>query len=219
MVSHPKVFSDRSEAGRLLAEAVVHRDLAKPTIVLGLPRGGVPLAYEVARRLGAPLDVMVVRKLGMPANPELAIGAIASGGISVHDARWRRGHALSLDRIEREERPELIRRETVYRAGLPLLDLKGKTAILVDDGLATGLTMQAAIRAAWQVGADHVVAAAPVAAQEAVDLISSEVNDVIVLQTPRDFGSIGQWYESFDQLSDSDVCQWLRSPGLRRAVS
>jgi putative phosphoribosyl transferase len=204
-----KVFADHQEAGTLLAEAIAKRELKKPLIVLGLPRGGVPLAYEVAKRLGAPLDVLVVRKIGMPGNRELAIGAIASGGITVRDSRRSRRFALSFDRLEEEQTVELRRREHLYRSGLPPLDLTGKTAILVDDGLATGLTMLAAVRGAWKANADRVVAAAPVGSHEAVALISSEVDDVIILQMPRDFGSIGRWYERFEQLWDQDVCDLL----------
>jgi len=144
-----QVFADRADAGAALAAQMQRRSLPQPVVVLALPRGGVPVAREIARALGAPLDVMLVRKVGMPGQPELAIGAVAAGDIVVHDRALEReypGIAAAFERVAAEERLELARRERVYRAGLPPLALAGKTVVLVDDGLATGSTMLAAVR-------------------------------------------------------------------------
>lgn len=207
---HGHVFSDRRAAGVELAREVQRRGLQPPVIVLGLPRGGAPIAAEIAQALHAPLDVMLVRKIGMPGQPELAIGAIASGNLVVRDphlALPEQTFQLLLAR----EREELARREHVYRAGRPPLDLRGKTVVLVDDGLATGSTMLAAIRAARQAGATAVVVAAPVASHQAVSLVSEEVERVIVLRTPPMLFSIGEWYEDFAQLDDATVCHLLQT--------
>lgn len=207
-----RVFADRAAGGIALAHELRRRHLKPPLIVLGLPRGGVPIAFEVARLLNAPLDVMLVRKVGMPGQPELAIGAIASGNIVVHEpiiAQEIPDLAGTFDHLVQEQRRELERRERVYRPGLGPLDLKGKAAILVDDGLATGSTMLAAVRAARKAGAASIVVAAPVASQEAVDLITTEADSVVILQIPPMLFSIGQWYEHFEQLEDSEVCRLL----------
>ena len=212
MIHPSRVFADRAAGGIALAQELKRRDLKPPVIVLGLPRGGVPVAFEVARLLNAPLDVMLVRKVGMPGQPELAIGAVASGNIVVHEpliANEIPELAPTFDLLVEEQRRELGRRERVYRSGLGQLKLKGKTAILVDDGLATGSTMLAAVRAARKAGATAIVAAAPVASQEAVDLISTEADSVVILQTPAMLFSIGQWYEHFEQLEDKEVCRLL----------
>jgi predicted phosphoribosyltransferase len=183
--------------------------LTPPTIVLGLPRGGVPVALEVARALDAPLDVMLVRKIGMPGQPELAIGAVAAGGILVREPHLAAGLEPAFERIAARERQELERREQTYRPLLPPLDIVGKTVILVDDGLATGSTMLAAARAARQAGAAVVVVAAPVASHEAVARLKAEADAVIVVQTPPLLASIGEWYEHFEQLEDSAVRRLL----------
>ena len=207
-----RLFVDRSAAGVELAHELKRRSLRPPVLVLGLPRGGVPLAYEVARALGAALDVLVVRKIGMPGQPELAIGAIASGNIIVHAPRLA-GESSNLGdafrRLAEHEHRELERREQVYRPGLPPLELKEKTVVLVDDGLATGSTMLAAVRAARQAGAASVIVAAPVASAHAVALLRPEADQVIILQVPPMLSSIGQWYEDFEQLEDTDVCRLL----------
>lgn len=207
-----RVFADRTAGGIALARELRHRHLEPPVIVLGLPRGGVPVAFEVARLLNAPLDVMLVRKIGMPGQPELAIGAIASGNIVVHEALIANEIptlAPTFDHLVEHQRRELERREQLYRPGLGGLELKGKTAILVDDGLATGSTMLAAVRAAHKAGAAAIVVAAPVASQEAVDLIRTEADSVVILQVPTMLYSIGQWYEHFEQLEDEEVCRLL----------
>ncbi len=183
-------------------------------MVLGLPRGGVPVAYEVARALGAPLDVIVVRKIGLPGQPELAIGAIASGGIAVREhAAERYIDALDLpfEQLASEEHAELERRERTYRPNAPPLQLDGQTALLVDDGLATGCTMLAAIRAARGAGAASVVVAAPIASDEAAALVGGEADATVILKTPAYLFSIGQWYDSFEQVQDAEVCALLES--------
>lgn len=201
-------FADRTAAGRELAAAVKKLKLLRPLIVLGLPRGGVPVAYEVARALRAPLDVLVVRKIGMPGQPELAIGAIASGGIIVQQpgsAARVAGLEMQFEQIANRERVELQRRERAYRAGLPPLDLHGQTVVLVDDGLATGATMVAAVRAARKAGAASVVVAAPVASDEAVALVATEADEVAIVEIPSFLVAIGAWYENFEQLEDTEV--------------
>lgn len=210
-VGRGHVFSDRRAAGVELAREVRRHALRAPLLLLGLPRGGVPIAAEIADALHAPLDVMVVRKIGMPGQPELAVGAIASGGLVVRDPH----SAIHLPEetfrlLAAREREELERREHVYRAGRPPLALRGKTVVLVDDGLATGSTMLAAVRAVRQAGAAAVVVAAPVASHQAVKLVSEEVDAVIVLRTPPVLFSIGEWYDNFEQLDDVTVCRLLQ---------
>jgi len=196
----------------LLARELKRRFLQPPLLVLGLPRGGVPVAYELARLMKAPLDVMLVRKIGMPGQPELAIGAIASGNIVVHESQIEKEIPRLTEvfgRLVEDQRRELERREQIYRPGLAPLELKGKTAVLVDDGLATGSTMLAAIRAARKADAASVVVAAPIASQEAVDLIRTEADSVVILQMPAMLFSIGEWYEHFEQLEDAEVRRLL----------
>ena len=207
-----RVFADRATAGAALAREMMQRPLQPPVLVLGLPRGGVPVAYEVARALDAPLDVMLVRKVGMPGQPELAIGAVASGDVVVHDREIEQeipGIAEAFERIAAAERRELMRRERVYRAGLEPLVLEGRTVVLVDDGLATGSTMLAAVRAARAGGAAAIVVAAPVASPQAVQLLAAETDGVAILQVPAMLFAIGEWYERFEQLEDDEVCRLL----------
>src|SRR6516162_5386561 len=207
-----RIFADRAAAGAALAGEMQQRPLRAPVLVLALPRGGVPVAYEVARVLDAPLDVMLVRKVGMPGQPELAIGAVASGDIVVRDPTIEQevpGIAEAFDRIAAGERRELLRREQVYRAGLEPLALEGKTVVLVDDGLATGSTMLAAVRAARAGKAATIVVAAPVASPQAVDLLAPEADAIVILQIPALLFAIGEWYERFEQLEDDEVCRLL----------
>jgi len=209
-------FKDRTAAGVALARELEQRHLKPPLLVLGLPRGGVAVAYEVARELNAPLDVMLVRKIGMPGQPELAIGAIASGNIVVREARIEQNMPELTETFETlvgAERRELERRERVFRAGRPPLALKDKTVILVDDGIATGSTMLAAVRAARQAGATAIVAAAPVTSAEALGLIRAEADEVVVVQVPRLLFAIGEWYEQFEQLEDTEVSRLLALHG------
>jgi predicted phosphoribosyltransferase len=201
-------FRDRSEAGRLLAGMLEQYADRDDVVVLALPRGGVPVGYEVATALGAPLDVFVVRKLGVPGHEELAMGAIASGGALVLDERVVRALGIPREQIERTvdvELHELERRESLYRAGRDPLQLEGKTVILVDDGLATGSTMQAAALAVRQLSPERIVVAVPVAAAETCDDFRDVVDDVVCGVTPRPFYAVGMWYEDFSQTSDEEV--------------
>ena len=207
-----RVFADRADAGMALAQQLRRRSFQTPVLVLALPRGGVAVGFEVARMLDAPLDVMLVRKVGMPGQPELAIGAVASGDIVVHDRTLEQeipGIAEAFDRIAAQERRELLRREQVYRAGLAPLQLKDKTVVLVDDGLATGSTMLAAVRAARAAGAAAIVVAAPVASPQATQLLAAEADELVILQVPAMLFAIGEWYARFEQLEDGEVCQLL----------
>ena len=208
------MYADRQEAGVELARAVAKRTLREPVVVLGLARGGVPVAQKVAETLHAPLDVMIVRKVGMPGQPELAIGAVASGDIVVrerHTSSYLAERGINFEQLAERERTEVDRRERSYRAGLPPLDLKGKTAILVDDGLATGSTMLAALRAARKAGAASVVVAAPVASREAHALVRPEADEVVILQTPQFLHAIGEWYTRFGQVEDAEVRSLLEA--------
>jgi putative phosphoribosyl transferase len=208
---HTRIFPDRTVAGRELGATLAKRRYAAPPLVLGLPRGGVPVAYEVALALHAPLDVMIVRKVGMPGQPELAIGAIASGNILVRDPDTLRylPEGTDFDVLVARERVELERRERAFRGGRPALQLHQRTAILVDDGVATGSTMLAAVQAARQGGAAEFIAAAPVSSHEAVALLEPECDAVEFLMVPPALYAIGQWYRDFTQTPDSEVTRLL----------
>lgn len=203
-----RVFADRAEAGRALADALAGRRGAPDTLVLGLPRGGVPVAFEVAHALDLPLDVLVVRKLGLPWQPELAMGAIASGGaLVVNDqvVRYLPADSDALEKVRVREQAELERRERDYRGDRPPLAMAGRTGILVDDGLATGATMEAAVRALQSLGARRVVVAVPVASPEARDRIAAVADEVVCLAAPEWFSAVGQWYRDFGQTTDEEV--------------
>jgi putative phosphoribosyl transferase len=203
-----RVFEDRVDAGRALAKSLAAYRGSKGAIVLALPRGGVPVAYEVAHALDLPLDVLVVRKLGLPWQPELAMGAIASGGAIVMNEDvlgYLRGREDVLEQVQRSERAELARRELSYRGSKPPLEMTGRTGILVDDGLATGATMEAAVRALRALGAERVVVAVPVASPEARDRIAGVADEVVCLAAPALFSAVGQWYRDFGQTSDEEV--------------
>lgn len=211
-----QVFADRPEAGRALAERLDAWRGRPDSLVLGLPRGGVPVAFEVARSLGLPLDVLVVRKLGLPAQPELAMGAIASGGALVVNEdvlRYLPGGEDAFDSVRAREQRELERREREFRGERPPLDPRGKAVILVDDGLATGATMEAAVRSMQSLGAKRVVVAVPVAAVEARDRIAAVADEVVCLEAPALFSAVGQWYRNFDQTSDAEVTALLERAG------
>lgn len=202
-------FRDRREAGRLLGEAVAKSHAAgSDTIVLGLPRGGVPVADEVARAIGAALDVFVVRKLGLPGHEELAIGAIASGGVRVLNSdvlSYYPVPAPVIERIARRQEEELLRREQSYRGNRPPIAVEGKTVIVVDDGLATGATMRAAVEALRKMRAGRIVVAVPVGAPSTCRELANRADDVICLRAPEPFEAVGLWYEDFDQTSDAEV--------------
>jgi putative phosphoribosyl transferase len=201
-------FTDRREAGRLLAAELAKYSGRDDVVVLGLPRGGVPVAWEVARGLRAPLDVLMVRKLGAPGQPELAIGAIGEGGVRVLNEGLIRGLMIAgrdIDRIAAVEEKELERRVSAYRGNHEPLVLQEKTVIVVDDGVATGATMRAGLQAVKAMGAAKVVAAFPVGAPDSVSVIEEVADEVVVLQMPAWFSAVGQWYEDFRPTTDEDV--------------
>lgn len=201
-------FRDRREAGRMLATLLERYANRPDVVVLALPRGGVPVGYEVAQALKAPLDIFLVRKLGVPGHEELAMGALASGGVRVLNEDVVRHLHISeatIDAVAKEEQRELERRERLYRDGKPPLDVRGRTAILVDDGLATGSTMRAAIQALRPQHPAAIVVAVPVAAAATCAEFKSEADDVICASTPEPFHAVGLWYADFTQTTDAEV--------------
>jgi predicted phosphoribosyltransferase len=209
-------FRDRHEAGRRLAAKLGAYANRSDVIVLALPRGGVPVGYEVAKALGAPLDVFVVRKLGLPWHEELAMGAIASGGVRVLDPGLLRAARVSeadLARVTANEQAELERRELQYRGDRPFPDLRGKTVILVDDGLATGATMRAAVAALRQEGPARIVVAVPVAAPDTCEAFRDLADEVVCAETPEPFQAVGLWYNDFSQTTDEEVHDLLERAG------
>lgn len=220
------LFEDRRDAGRALARQLAHHRGRPEVRVLALPRGGVPVAFEVARALGAPMDVFSVRKLGLPAQPELAMGAIASGGVRVlNDELVEALHVPPhvIDRVAAAEQVELERRENLYRRGLPPLDVAGRCAILVDDGLATGATMRAAVAAVRGLGAARVVVAVPIGSRETCHEFAAVADEVVCAATPEPFRAVGQWYSDFAQTTDEEVHRLLEQsradPGPPRAAT
>jgi predicted phosphoribosyltransferase len=214
-------FLNRTEAGQILAENLSSYANREDLVVLALPRGGVPVAAEVAKGLNAPLDVFVVRKLGLPGHPELAMGAIASGGVRVFNGEVVNALRIPdevIDAVSAEELIELQRRERAYRAGLPPLDLEGKTVIVVDDGVATGSTMLAAVSALRQLNAGRIVVAAPVIAASSYREIERKADEVAAVMVPESFYAVGQWYEDFGQTSDEEVRDLLAQVARRQPV-
>jgi putative phosphoribosyl transferase len=209
----PRLFRDRTEAGRLLA-ARLETYAGKPdVVVLALPRGGVPVAYEVAKALHAPMGVFVVRKLGIPGHEELAMGAVATGGVLVLNDQVVRGLGIPdyvIEAVVNWETEELKRRERVYRGDRPPPDVRGKTVILVDDGLATGSTMLAAVRALRQQGPSRIVVAVPVASPDTCELLKAYVDEVVCAATPEPFYAVGLWYRDFSQTTDEEVRELLQ---------
>jgi putative phosphoribosyl transferase len=215
-------FRDRAEAGRYLAQQLSGYAGRDDVIVLALPRGGVPVGYEVAKALGAPLDVFVVRKIGVPGHEELAMGAIATGGLLVLDRGVVRTLGISQEQIERvvaAELRELERREAAYRDGREPPQLEGKTVILVDDGLATGSTMRAAALAVRQANPARIVVAVPVAAPETCDEFRDVVDEIVCGLTPRPFRAVGLWYDDFSQTTDEEVRELLAQAADHAASS
>ena len=210
-----RAFQDRHEAGVALAGQLQGYARRNDVVVLALPRGGVPVAYEVAAALHVPLDVFTVRKLGVPGHHELAMGAIASGGVQVLNEdvlAWYRPSADTVDAVARVEMRELDRRERVYRGGRPLVLVEGRTVILVDDGLATGSTMRAAVQAVRQLRAGQVVVAAPVGARDTCQALRRVADDVVCVLTPDDFVAVGAWYVDFSETTDDEVQRLLTEP-------
>ena len=206
------MLHDRREGGRVLARKLKAFAGRTDVVVLGLPRGGVPVAYEVASALHAPLDVFLVRKLGMPGAAELAFGALASGGLRLVDESLLRRYGVSAEEVERiaeRERRELDRRERAYRGGRPPLPLRGRVVLLVDDGLATGSSMTAAILALRGVAPARIVAAAPVAPPDTCERLREIADTVVCVLTPDPFEAVGRWYRDFDQTTDEEVRELL----------
>jgi putative phosphoribosyl transferase len=213
------IFRDRSDAGRRLAEQLTEYAGRPGVLVLALPRGGVPVAFEVARRLGAPLDIFLVRKLGVPGHEEFAMGAIATGGVrfineGVVDYLGIPGEVV--DAVAADEQLELERRERAYRDDRPPPDVRGRTVILVDDGLATGSTMRAASAALRKQGPARIVVAVPVSAPQTCDEFRAEVDEVVCAITPEPFHAVGLWYEDFSQTTDEEVRALLESAARER---
>jgi putative phosphoribosyl transferase len=207
-----KLFADRHDAGRYLAGMLDDYAGDPNVVVLALPRGGVPVAYEIAHKLQVPMDIFIVRKLGVPVHEELAMGAIATGGVRVLNEDVIRKLQITDEMIEaaaEEQERELRRRELEYRGEREPLELSGKTVILVDDGLATGASMRAAVQALKLHSPAKVVVAVPVGAEETCRLFEQEVDDVVCGKTPEDFRAVGAWYDDFTQTTDEEVCRLI----------
>ena len=214
-------FRDRREAGRRLAERLSGLRATSP-LILGLPRGGVPVAYEVAKALGAPLDILVVRKLGVPFQPELGMGAVGEDGVRVLNADVLHQAGVTeaqLAQVEARERAEVEERAARLRGGRPAVPLQGRTAVIVDDGLATGGTARAAVRVARERGAARVILAVPVAPPETVAALRRDADDVVAVETPEPFFAIGGWYSDFSPTSDDEVIELLAQGGADRQVA
>jgi putative phosphoribosyl transferase len=205
-------FRNRTEAGQLLAKKLTAYANREDVVVLGLPRGGVPVAFEVAKALNAPLDICLVRKLGVPGHKELAMGAIASGGVRVLNydvVSWLKVSGKTIDKVAQKELRELQRRDRVYRGDRPPADVRNRTIIVVDDGLATGSTMRAAVAVLREQQPQSIVVAVPVAPSETCKALSAEVDEVVCIVTPEPFYAIGLWYENFAQTTDEEVRELL----------
>ena len=209
----PTAFQDRFDAGATLATQLAHYAGRDDVVVLALPRGGVPVGYEVAKALQAPLDVFLVRKLGVPGHEELAMGAIASGGVQVLNEDVVEALDVPPERIiavAAAEEQELERRHRAYRSGMPPPDVKGKVVIIVDDGLATGSSMRAAVQALRRLGPKRIVVAVPTAAAETCERLTAEADEVVCASTPRPFHAVGLSYRDFSQTTDAEVSDLLR---------
>jgi putative phosphoribosyl transferase len=207
------LYRDRTEAGQILARRLRNLVLDSNPLVLALPRGGVPVAFEIAQALHADLDSFLVRKIGVPGQEELAMGAIASGGTRVLNESLIRQMGISsavIERVTAHEVKEIERRERLYRGGRPALPVKGRTVILVDDGLATGASMLAAVRAVQAQEPQRMIVAVPIASRQACEEFRQYVDDVICAETPEPFYAVGAWYEDFSQISDAEVQRLLQ---------
>jgi len=212
-MDNSQAFVDRRNAGRVLASRLAKYAGREDVVVLALPRGGVPVAYEVASALGVPMDVFLVRKLGTPGHRELAMGAIASGGVRVLNedvVRWYGVSEFAIERISRQEQEELERRELAYRGERPAPDLENKIVILIDDGLATGSTMRAGAQAVRAQRPARVVIAVPVGAPQTCAELAPVADEVICARMPEPFSAVGQWYVNFDQTEDDEVRELLQ---------
>lgn len=217
-----KPLKDRTEAGRLLGEKLAAYSDRDDVVVLGLPRGGVPVAFEIAKRLNAPLDVFIVRKLGVPWQEELAMGAIASGSVRVLNNDVVKAYEISdeeIASIQAKEQKELERREQAYRGGRPVPDVRGRTVILVDNGIATGTTMRAGLAALRKLQPARIVVAVAVAPQSTYEELKAEADEVFCLLTPEMFFAISMWYERFEQTTDEEVRDLLSRAWAQRTAS
>lgn len=208
-----RVFADRHDAGKYLAPLLRHYQGRHDVIVLALPRGGVPVGAAIADSLGVPLDVFLVRKLGTPGHEELAMGAIATGGVRIINTDVTRAFGIPsaiVDAVAEREGSELARREREYRGNRAAPDLGGRTVILTDDGLATGSTMRAAVAAVRREGAARIVVAVPVASARACAELGDEVDEIVCAEKPADFAAVGEWYQDFSQTTDAEVRELLR---------
>lgn len=215
-------LKDRSEAGRILAEKLTAYANRTDVIVLALPRGGVSVAFEIACALKAPLDIFLVRKLGVPWQPELAMGAIATGGVRMLNNEVVRALNITREEIESvaaEEQKELGRRERAYRGSRPAPDVRGRTVILVDDGIATGMTMRAAIAALRKLGPARIVVAVAVGPRSTFDDLKTEADDVVSVLSPEVFHAVSPWYEHFPQLTNGEVHELLERAAGQAAVA
>lgn len=218
---YPQPYRDRQHAGAELASHLEHYKGRDDVVVLALPRGGVPVGHEVARALDAPLDVFLVRKLGVPERPELAMGAIASGGVRVLNddvIRWYGITDAMIDAVAREEQAELDRREREYRDGRQPVELENRTVLLIDDGLATGSTMKAAVQAVRTHGPARIVVAVPVGSPDTCREFADIADAIVCARTPAHFSAVGQWYQDFSQTSDAEVRELLSHAGLAGKV-
>jgi predicted phosphoribosyltransferase len=216
-----KMFADRGAAGRDLGRRLAESGIQGDVLVFGLPRGGIPVACEVAAALGAPVDALIVRKLGAPFNPELALGAIAYGGVTVYNDDLLAQLDIdesALEPVRERELKELERRESIYRAGLPAPAIAGATVIIVDDGMATGATMHAAVLATRALGPARIVVAVPTAAADAVRRLEGVADQVVALATPEPYFGVGAWYSNFAQLTDGEVVDALAATRSRQRM-
>lgn len=206
----------------MLAESLSGYAERDDVVVLALPRGGVPVGFEIARKLGAPLDVLIVRKLGAPGQPELAVGAIAPGGVRVLNEEVVAALGLSeraIAAVEAEERFELERRERLYRGDQPPLDVRDRIAIVVDDGLATGATMLAAVRVLRRRAPARIVVAVPTGAADSCAVVGDEADELVCLMTPEPYYAVGAWYQDFHQIGDDEVCEMLKQARVPSAAT